>query len=235
MRSASLDRHPWLDPSVARHVRKFIRNVRSEVDAGKGLWFHGDIGTGKTTLALLVARAAQEVGCSVAIYSVPLLLAELRETFEAESKDSFLTLFRRLATVDLLVLDDLGAERETDWVLEQLFSLINERWQDERSIVVTSNAPDSSQGGTLTTLREAIARLDAETNKGAHPEALTPIVAELKAVEHSLSELEFVSNSDPLTLMRERLGARTVSRLYDICDDPLILSGVDLRMRMPGA
>jgi len=47
--------------------------------------------------------------------------------------------FRRLCTVDVLVLDDLGAEKQTEWVLEQLYSIVNERWQNERAIVVTSN------------------------------------------------------------------------------------------------
>ena len=47
--------------------------------------------------------------------------------------------FRRLSAVDLLHLEDLGAEKQTDWVLEQLYSLINERYEDERSIVATTN------------------------------------------------------------------------------------------------
>ena len=46
---------------------------------------------------------------------------------------------RRLCEVDLLHLDDLGAEKRTEWVLEQLYSIVNERWQNERSIVVTTN------------------------------------------------------------------------------------------------
>ena len=54
-------------------------------------------------------------------------------------------LFRRLCAVDLLHLDDLGAERPTEWVLEQLYSIVNERWQDRRSIVVTSNLMDLEQ------------------------------------------------------------------------------------------
>ena len=75
----------------------------------------------------------------MAIYSVPRLLAEIKETYEASSKGSYMDLFRRLCAVDLLHLDDLGAERRTEWVLEQLYSIVNERWQDERSIVVTTN------------------------------------------------------------------------------------------------
>jgi DNA replication protein DnaC len=44
--------------------------------------------------------------------------------------------------VDLLHIDDLGAEKRTDWVLEQLYSIINERWQEQRSIIVTTNLFD---------------------------------------------------------------------------------------------
>jgi len=44
--------------------------------------------------------------------------------------------------VDLLHLDDLGAEHRTDWVLEQLYSIVNERWQDQRAVVVTTNVVD---------------------------------------------------------------------------------------------
>ena len=56
----------------------------------------------------------------------------------------------RLATVDLLHIDDLGAEHRTDWVLEQLYTIINSRYEDERSIVITSNL------GTATSSREQI-------------------------------------------------------------------------------
>jgi DNA replication protein DnaC len=49
-----------------------------------------------------------------------------------------------LATVDLLHLDDLGAEYRTDWTIEQLYSVINARYQDQRAVVVTSN-PDPDQ------------------------------------------------------------------------------------------
>ncbi len=45
----------------------------------------------------------------------------------------------RLAAVDLLHIDDLGAENTTDWVLEQLYSIVNTRYEDERAMVVTTN------------------------------------------------------------------------------------------------
>ena len=143
-RGVSFDRKPIvdLDPGVIRRVRAFAGDIDRHLDEGDGLWFAGDVGTGKTSLAMLVSKAALDAGRSVAIYSVPRLLSEIKDTYESDSGDSYERLFRRLCAVDLLHLDDLGAERSTEWVLEQLYSIVNERWQDRRSIILTSNITD---------------------------------------------------------------------------------------------
>ena len=143
-RGVSFDRKPVvdLDPFVLREVRRFIENIETNLDNGKGLWFGGDVGTGKSSLAMLVSKAAEQTGRSVAVYPVTRLLAEIKDTYDSTSSGSYMSLFRRLSAVDLLHLDDLGAEKRTDWVLEQLYSIINERWQDQRSIIVTSNSLD---------------------------------------------------------------------------------------------
>jgi DNA replication protein DnaC len=144
-RNLSFDRWPMPEieqvaPKVVGYVRDFVREIDERLDQGRGLWLMGDVGTGKTTLAMLVSKAALAAGRSAAIYSVPHLLAEIRDTYQAEEDTlSYLNFFRRLVTVDLLQLDDLGAERQTDWVLEQLYSLINQRYEEERSIIVTTN------------------------------------------------------------------------------------------------
>jgi DNA replication protein DnaC len=146
-RGVSFDRKPIcdLDPGLLRHVRSFLGSLDEHIDAGRGLWFSGDVGTGKTSLAMLVSRTAIEAGHSVAIYSLPRLLAEIKDTYDRDSADSYMRLFRRLCAVDLLHLDDLGVERPTEWVLEQLYSIVNERWQDRRSIIVTSNLVDMDE------------------------------------------------------------------------------------------
>jgi DNA replication protein DnaC len=141
-RGVSFDRAPVteLSPDVVRPVRAFCRNIEENVRHGRGLWFMGDVGTGKTTLAMIVSKEAIKRGLSVAIYSVPRLLAEIRDTYDAGTGErSYAALFAQLAAIDLLHLDDLGAEKQTDWVLEQLYSLVNERYEQERSIVVTTN------------------------------------------------------------------------------------------------
>jgi DNA replication protein DnaC len=144
-RGVSFDRAPVPDlmrvsPNVVREVRRFVGDVDNNLRNGKGMWFTGDVGTGKSTLSMLVSKAALDRGHSVAIYSVPHLLAEIRDTYDTDSGErSYMDFFRRLVSVDLLHLEDLGAEKRTDWVLEQLYSLVNQRYEDERSIVATTN------------------------------------------------------------------------------------------------
>ena len=141
-RGVSFDRAPVpsLSVDVVRPVRNFVNRIEKHVADGRGLWFEGDIGTGKTTLAMLVSKAALDAGFSVSIYSVPHLLARIRDTYDRDPGErSYLEFFDQLVKVDLLHLEDLGSERRTDWVLEQLYSLINERYEEQRSILVTTN------------------------------------------------------------------------------------------------
>ena len=178
-RGVSFDRKPIadLDPMVLRIVRTYVEQIEENLEQGQGLWFAGDVGTGKTSLAMLVSHAAEQRGHSVAIYPVTRLLAEIKDTYDRDGRTerSYMGLFRRLTSVDLLQLDDLGAEKRTEWVLEQLYAIVNERWQDQRAIVVTTNT----------------------TDMGA---------------------------------LREELGTRTVSRLTEICGEPIPIMGPDLRV-----
>jgi DNA replication protein DnaC len=140
-RDAAWDRQPVvdLDPTTVRLVRRFAEQVDNHLNEGDGLCFTGSVGTGKTTLAMLVSKSALEAGRSVAIYSLPRLLSEIRTTFGEGSARSHVELLDRLAAVDLLHLDDLGAQNTSPWVLEELYSIINTRYEEQRSIVVTTN------------------------------------------------------------------------------------------------
>ena len=177
----SFDRAPVVDmePAVVREVRRYVDDIEAQLDDGRGLWFMGDVGTGKTTLAMLVSKSALDAGRSVAIYSLPRLLAEIRKTYDERSDRSYLELLERLTEVDLLHVDDLGAEKTSEWVLEQLYAIINARYEDRRALVVTTN-------------------LD-------HDE------------------------------LRAQITPRTVSRLVEICGDPLPLYGHDRRVDLRSA
>jgi DNA replication protein DnaC len=121
-------------------VRSYIDDLDERIAEGRGLWLEGDVGTGKTTLAMLVSKKAIEAGHSVAIYSLPQLLARIRRTYDAPTGElSYLPFFERLTSVDLLQIEDLGAEKRSDWVLEQLYAIVDERYATNRSIIVTTN------------------------------------------------------------------------------------------------
>ncbi|HEX5954495.1 MAG TPA: ATP-binding protein [Solirubrobacterales bacterium] len=138
--SFELAENDGIAPDVLDAVREFADQVEDRLDSGRGLWLMGDVGTGKTTLAMLVSKTAAEAGRTVAIYSLPRLLARIRRTYDGEpGEDSYLEFFDRLTSVDLLHIDDLGAEKRSDWVLEQLYAIVDERYQSQRSMVVTSN------------------------------------------------------------------------------------------------
>jgi DNA replication protein DnaC len=132
-----------LDPQrrvVLEAIRAYIDELDRHIAEGRGLWLEGDVGTGKTTLAMLVSKRAIEGGHSVAIYSLPRLLSRIRRTYDGAAGElSYLEFFERLTSVDLLHIDDLGAENRTDWVLEQLYAIVDERYATNRPMIVTTN------------------------------------------------------------------------------------------------
>jgi DNA replication protein DnaC len=192
-RGVSFDRPPVSDMErdmASRHVvnavREYVDALDENLAAGRGLWLMGSTGTGKTTLGMLVAKTALAAGKTAAVYFTPKLLTQIRQTYQAtDSEDAYEAFFKRLTSVDLLYIDDLGSERHTDWVVEQLYALVNERYENQRSVLVTSNAKADAGAG--------------------------------------LRELE------------EQIGSRTVSRLVEICGDPLPLFGTDQRVEARAA
>src|SRR4051812_16949587 len=123
-REVSFDRNPVPDlqrayPHVLREVRGFCQSISENLAAGRGLWFTGPVGTGKTTLAMLISKTAMEADHTVAIYSLPRLLTLLRETFRDDAPYTLSQLMDKLCSVELLQIDDVGAEQTTSWVLEQ--------------------------------------------------------------------------------------------------------------------
>ena len=140
------DRHPVteMDPLIVREVRRYCDAVDDRLAEGRGLFFFGSTGTGKTTLAMLVAQQAIRRHHTVAIYDTPQLLRRIGATMRRDAEETWLDLIDQIEAVDLLLLDDVAVASQTDWVLEQLYSVINRRYEAQRAIVVTADveAPD---------------------------------------------------------------------------------------------
>jgi DNA replication protein DnaC len=203
-RGASFDRPPVLGmpEAVVSEVRSYVRNLEARLEEGRGIWLVGDVGTGKTTLAMIVSAAALEAGHTVAIYSLPRLLNLIRD--EIGTENSLLDLLDKLSGVDLLHIDDLGAQHTTPWRLEQLYSIVDARYQAGRPIVATTNLMP-------TALAEQMGR-QIHTTVTEDGEGQTS--AERRVVSNDASEV---------------VGQRIVSRLVEMCGDPLPLFGDDKR------
>ena len=105
---------------------------------GSGLLLWGKPGRGKSHLAVAVVLALLDQEVPVHFITVPDFLSELRDGLRQNVAEG--ETIGRLATVPLLVLDDLGAEKDTAWTNEKLYQLINRRYQNLLPLVATTNS-----------------------------------------------------------------------------------------------
>ncbi len=133
---------PTISPSASRarmRVDAYLENWEKNREAGKGLYFCGDVGTGKTHLAVAVMNELiQRKRVPSLFVTVPEFLDNLRGAYNDPGRD----LDEWMAAVknaEFLVLDDLGSERPTEWVQERIFVIVNHRYRGALPTVFTSN------------------------------------------------------------------------------------------------
>jgi len=128
----------YLNRELQEEMRQYV--LHFSVDTADGYQLFGSHGTGKSHLAVAIMRGLlhQRRIRTARFCFIPSLLDQLRNSYDwpGPRREAFRA---ELETCDLLVLDDLGAERTTDWVREQLGVLINARWSNSRPVLVTAN------------------------------------------------------------------------------------------------
>ena len=129
-----------LPPRLREDVIKFKPPNKNPIS----YYLHGELNTGKTVMAAqLWLKAHQkkylEGGPGKIIFiSVPEFFVELKSTYNNPELDELVVL-AKYAEAEFLVLDDLGSERSTDWVMSLLYLLINRRYENMLTTVITSN------------------------------------------------------------------------------------------------
>lgn len=133
-----------------RHARRFADEFPH---APKGLMLIGPPGVGKTHIAVAVLREViRRTGLRGVYYDTRALLRDIRNTYSPSLNAVESDVIRPVMEADLLVLDDLGAERMTDWVEETMSSIVNTRYNERRLTIFTSNyedTPDESEMNSL--------------------------------------------------------------------------------------
>jgi len=102
------------------------------------LLLQGGFGVGKTHLAASIANEAAKHGVPTLFLTVPDLLDELRATF-SDGETSFRDRFDEIRTAPLIILDDFGTQNTTEWAREKLFQILNHRYTNRLSVVITTN------------------------------------------------------------------------------------------------
>jgi DNA replication protein DnaC len=110
---------------------------------GRGLFFEGQPGVGKTHLAVaMLKQVIERTGARGIFYDTRDLLRLIRSTYDASTRTTELEILRPVMTADLLVLDDLGAEKTSEWVEETMNLIVNTRYNERRLTIFTSNYKD---------------------------------------------------------------------------------------------
>jgi DNA replication protein DnaC len=120
-------------------VDGYLEDWEENREAGKGLYFCGGVGTGKTHLAVAVMNELIRKKRTPSLFvTVPELLDNLRETYNKPGRnlDEWMDVVQN---AEFLVLDDLGSERTTEWVRERIFVIVNHRYREALPTVFTSN------------------------------------------------------------------------------------------------
>ncbi len=178
--NASFPTYLTLDRYKERALKKAFDFAKQYPNVSQGLLLAGPVGVGKTHLAISILKELIETkNCNCLFYEFNALLKEIQGSYNPATQASEMEILSPIMNVDLLVLDELGSSKPTDWVRDTLGHIINSRYNNNKFTIFTTNY------------------LDERTN-------------------------------DRDETLEDRIGVRTRSRLYEMCQTVLI-DGEDFR------
>jgi DNA replication protein DnaC len=127
--------------NVLLQVKNFVREFPTA--DRPGLLIIGDAGTGKTHLAAAALRALIARGHDGIFFDYQQLLDKIRSGYDAASGSSDREAYRSALDTEILLLDDLGAHRVTEWVEDTVTSIITHRCNNRKPLIATTNLPDN--------------------------------------------------------------------------------------------
>ena len=133
MRNWTFSNDDLANEKITKAAQKYVDNFSELRKNGKGLLLYGNTGTGKTYTACEIANALIDKGYPVLVTNFARILNTLQGTFE---KQDYIDGFNNY---QLLVIDDLGIERDTAYAKEQVFNIIDSRYRSGLPMIITTN------------------------------------------------------------------------------------------------
>ena len=134
MHQWTFDNDDRSNPQLSNAMQRFVDNFETFRKDGKGLLLFGTVGTGKTYLAACVANALIDNGISCKVTNFARIANEVQGLFEGKQE-----YYDELNRYSLLVIDDLSAERKTEYMQEIVFNVVDSRFRAKMPLIVTTN------------------------------------------------------------------------------------------------
>jgi DNA replication protein DnaC len=151
-RHCSLDSYVTHFDGVHPSQRNALRTARTfakeyMLNPGKGLLFTGSIGVGKTHLAVgVLQRLVLEYGVKGLFCDYREMLKSIQNSYNSQVNTTELELLKPVFAAEVLVLDDLGAQKPNEWVWDTVALILNTRYNDNQTTIITTNYADLSAG-----------------------------------------------------------------------------------------
>lgn len=123
------------DTPILEKCRRYVENWSKMYQENVGLIIWGNTGNGKTFAAACIANALLDQGIPVMFTSIPRLLSSMTGLYSSDRT----AYFDSLSNFKLLVIDDLGAERQNEFAIEQVYSVVDTRYKNGQPLIVTTN------------------------------------------------------------------------------------------------
>ena len=132
----TFDKDDNRNPKVSEICRRYVESWDEMFKENIGILFYGGVGTGKSFMACCIANALIEKLVTVSVTNFPRLLNKLQSLGFSEDRQQFID---RLQRYKLLIIDDLGVERDTSYSVEQVFNVVDTRLRSGMPMIVTTN------------------------------------------------------------------------------------------------
>ena len=133
-----------------------FRLVREYPAVERGLLLMGPVGVGKTHLAVAILQGLMEKGVPCLFYEFGALLKEIQDSYNKVSNTSEMSVLAPVYQAEVLVLDELGASKPTDWVRDTMMNIIGKRYNDKRLTIFTTNYMDARRNPSEETLEDRV-------------------------------------------------------------------------------